>query len=81
MTSLLESFIPSGLRITERLPFKPLSDTFEGEQNSILYDNEKRLIELLLKNSEEAVSVIEVEIQEEIKGCNSTKKKDKKYRE
>ena len=75
MTSLLESFIPSGLRITERLPFKSLSDTFEGEQNSILYDNEKRLIELFLKNSEEAVSVIEVEIQEEIKGCDSTKKK------
>ena len=40
-----------------------------------MYDNEKRLIELFLKNSEEAVSVIEVEIQEEIKGCDSTKKK------
>ena len=72
---MLESFIPSGLRITERLPFKPLSDTFEGKYNSILYDKEKRLVELFLKNSEEAVSVVEIEIQEGIKGCDSTKKR------
>ena len=88
VTSLLEGFIPSGLRIKKRPAFKPVSDTFEGEWNSILYNTEKRLVELLLKESEDAVSVVEAEIQVEIERSDSTneilehlEKKHKEYKE
>ena len=80
--------IPSGLRIKKRPAFKPVSDTFEGEWNSIFYDTEKRLVELLLKESEEAVSVVEAEIQIEIERSDSTnqtaedlERKHKEYKE
>ena len=88
VTSLLEGFTPSGLRIKKRPVFKAVNDIFEGEWNSILYDTEKRLVELLLKKSEEAVSVIEAEIQVEIERSDSTneiledlEKKHKEYKE
>ena len=49
---------------------------------------EKRLVELLLKESEEALSVVEAEIQVEIERSDSTNeilehivKKDKEYKE
>ena len=70
--SLLEGFIPSGLRIKKRPAFKPVSYTFEGEWNSILYKTQKRLVELLLKESEEAVWVTEARIQVEIERSDST---------
>ena len=41
-TSLLECFIPSGLRIKKRPVFKPVSDTFVEEWNSVLYSEEKK---------------------------------------
>ena len=88
VTSLLEGFTPSGLRINKRPAFKAVSDTFEGEWNSIWYDTEKRLVELLLKESEEAVSVVEAEIHVEIERSDSTneiledlEKKHKEYKE
>ena len=81
MTSLLEGFTPSGLRIKKRPAFKAV-------RNSIFYDTEKRLVELLLKESEEAVSVVEAEIQVEIERSDSTneilkdlEKKHKDYKE
>ena len=87
MTSLLEGLIPSGLRITKRPAFTPVSDTFEVEWNSILYDTEKRLVELLLKESEGAISVVEAEIQVEIERSDCTneiledlEKKHKEYK-
>ena len=85
---MLESLTLSGLRIKKRPAFKPLSDTFKGEWNSILYDKGKRLVELLLKESEEAVSVVEAEIQVEIERSDSAneiledlEKKHKEYKE
>ena len=39
-----------------------------------MYDTEKRLVELLLKESEEAVSVVQAEIQVEIEQSDSTNK-------
>ena len=88
VTSLLEGFIPSGLSIKKRPVFQAVSDNFEREWNSILYDTSKRLVELLLKESEEAVSVFEAEIQVEIERSDSTseiledlQKKHKEYNE
>ena len=56
MISLLKSFIPSGLRIKKRPAF--LCYAFEGEWSSVMYDMEKRLVELLLKESEEDASIM-----------------------
>ena len=81
VTSLLDGFTPSGLRIKKHPAFKAV-------RNSIFYDTEKRLVELLLKESEEAVSVVEEEIQVEIERSDSTneilkdlEKKHKEYKE
>ena len=41
VTCLLEGFIPFGLRVKKCPAFKPVSDTFEGEWNSILNDTKK----------------------------------------
>ena len=88
VTSLLEGLIPFGLRIKKCLAFKFVSDTFEGKWNSILYDMEKRLVELLFRESEEVVLVVEAEIQVEIGWSDSTneilddlEKKHKEYKE
>ena len=88
VTNLLEGLMPSGLRIKKRPAFKPVSDTFEGKWNSVLYNTEKRLVELLLKESEEAASVVEAEIHVEIERSDSTneiledlEKKHKEYKE
>ena len=55
MTSLLEGFIPSDWRFKKGSAFKPVSNTFEGEWNSILYNTEKKIVELLCKESEKTV--------------------------
>ena len=51
VTSLLEGFIPKGLRIKKRSAFEAVTDHFENQWNSILYDTEKRMVKLLLKES------------------------------
>ena len=66
---MLECFIPSGLRIKKHPAFKPVSDTFVEEWNSVLYSEEKGIVELLLKESEKAISVVEAEIQVEIQAA------------
>ena len=43
VTSLLEGFIPKGLRIKKRPAFEPVTDHFESQWNSILYDTEKKI--------------------------------------
>ena len=62
----------------------PVSNAFEGEWNSALYYVVKKFVELLLKESEEAVSVLETEIILEIKRSDSTNKildLEKKHKE
>ena len=81
---MLESFILSGLRIKKRPASTPVSNAFEGEWNSDLYYVVKKFVELLLKESEEAVSVLETEIILEIKRSDSTNKildLEKKHKE
>ena len=64
--SLLKSFIPNGLRIRKRPAFEAVIDHFENQWNSILYDTEKRLVELLLKESENVFAKIATEIEIEL---------------
>ena len=66
VTSLLEGFIPKGLRIKKRPAFAAVTDHFENQWNSILYDTEKRLVKLLLKESENVIAKIDAEIEIEL---------------
>ena len=56
LTSLLKGLIPSGLKINKRPAFEVVTDEFENQWNSVLYDAEKRLVKLLLKESESVVT-------------------------
>ena len=58
------------------LVIKLVSNTFEGEWNSILYNTstEKKLVKLLFKESEKAVLVLEAEIQVRIERSDSANK-------
>ena len=50
-----------------------MTDHFESQWNSILYDTEKRLVELLLKESENVIAKIDNEIEIELqKGGQSS---------
>ena len=43
-----------------------MTDHFENQWNSILYDTEKRLVKLLLKESENVIAKIDAEIEIEL---------------
>ena len=43
-----------------------MTDHFENQWNSILYDTEKRLVKLLLKESENVIAKIDTEIEIEL---------------
>ena len=62
-TSLLEGLTPSGLRIKKRPAINSISDTFEKQWNFVLYDAEKKLVQLLLKESEHIISKIKIQIE------------------
>ena len=63
---MLPTFIPKGLRIKKRPAFEAATDHFENQWNSILYDTEKRLVKLLLKESENVIAKIDTEIEIEL---------------
>ena len=63
VASLLEGFIPKGLRIKKPPAFAAVTDHFENQWNSILYDTGKRLVKLLLKQSENVIAKIDTEIE------------------
>ena len=65
-TSLLEGLTPSGLQIKKRPAINSISGTFEEQWNFFLYDAEKKLVQLLLKESERIVNEIEIQIEIEI---------------
>ena len=56
--SLLEGLIPSGLKINKHPAFESVTDDFENQWNSVLYDAEKRLVKLLLKESKNVVAKV-----------------------
>ena len=65
-TSLLEGLTPSGFRIKKCLVMNAIFDTFKEQWNFVLYDTEKKLVQLLLKESEPIVNKIEIKIEIEI---------------
>ena len=64
--------IPSGLKINKRQVFESVIDYFENQWNSVLYDVEKRLVKLLLKESENVVAKVQSKIELEILDSETT---------
>ena len=60
--SLLEELTPSGLQIKKCPAINVISDTFEEQWNFVFYDAKKKLVQLLLKESECIVNEIETQI-------------------
>ena len=78
--SLEEGFIPSGLKIKKKPAFQPVSEDFEAKWNSILYNAERNIVELLLYEAEKVIAKIQVEIQAEVNEKNP-EKSERKYAE
>ena len=71
--SLEEGIIPSELKIKKKPAFQPVSEDFEVKWNSILYNAERNIVELLLYEAEKVIAKIQVEIQEEVNEQNPEK--------
>ena len=75
-----EVIIPSGLKIKKKPAFQPVSEDFEAKWNSILYNAERNIVELLLYEAEKVIAKIQVEIQAEVNEKNP-EKFERKYAE
>ena len=60
------------MKINKCLAFESVTNDFENQWNSVLYDAEKRLVELLLKESGNVVAKVQSEIELEILDSEST---------
>ena len=65
-TSLRDGIIPPGLRIKKEPAFVPITDDFHNQWQSVLYDAEKRLVKLLLTESEKVITSIELEFDQQL---------------
>ena len=87
LESLKRGIIPSGLKINKQPAIIPVSDDFNNKWNIILQNAEKKLVEVLLAESEKIIDTLEIQIGEEIKqvhpGNVAEKRKliDKNYKE
>ena len=64
--SLQNGVIPPGLRIKKQPAFMPTTEDFYIKWDSILYDAERKLVELLLVESEKVVAKIEIGINNQL---------------
>ena len=58
--------IPFGLRIMKLPAIKPISEDFSNQWNSVLYDSEKRLVQLLLAETQKVVEKTQIEFNEKL---------------
>lgn len=72
LTSLYVGLIPSGLKFNKCTAFKSVTNEFEGQWNSILYNAEKRLVKLSLKDSKNVFANVQIEIELEILDSEKT---------
>ena len=68
-----EGIIPSVLRIKKAPTFQSVSEDSEVKWNSILYNAERNIVELLLYEAEMVIAKVQVEIQEEVNEKNPEK--------
>ena len=60
---MLGGLILSGTKINKRPALESVTDEIEGQWNSLLHDAEKRLVKLLLKESENIVAKVQSETE------------------
>ena len=81
--SLSEGVIPTGLKLKKKPAINYISDGFEVQWNNVLYDAEKRLVELLLSDSEILIDKTQREVNEVIISIydgNLEEKRDELYK-
>ena len=61
-----KQIIPFGLRVKKLPAIKPISENFSSQQNSVLYDSEKHLVQLLLAEMGNVVEKTQTEFNEEL---------------
>ena len=64
--ALEKQVIPFGLRIKKLPAIKPVSENFSNQCNSVLYDSEKRLVQLLLSERQKVVGKTQIEFNKEL---------------
>ena len=62
--ALQKQIIPFGLRIKKLPAIKPISEDFRNQWNSVLYGSEKRLVQLLLVETQNVVEKTQIEFNE-----------------
>ena len=81
--SLYDGVIPTGLRLKIKPAINYISDGFEVQWDNVLYDAEKRLVELLLSESEILIDKTQRQMNEVIISIydgNFEKKRDELYK-
>ena len=81
--SLSEGVIPIGLKLKKKPAIDYISDGFEVQWNNVLYDAEKRLVKLLLSESEILIDKTQREVNEiiiSIYDGNLEEKRDELYK-
>ena len=81
--SLREGVIPTSLKLKKKPAINYISDGFEVQWNNVLYDAEKRLVELLLSKSEILIGKTQREVNEiiiSIYDGNLEEKRDELYK-
>ena len=61
-----QQIIPFGLRINKAPAIQPISEDFYDQWNTILYDSEKRLVRLLLEETQKVVEETRTEFNENL---------------
>ena len=64
--ALKKQIIPFGLRIKKLPAIKTISEDFRNQWNSVLYDREKHLIQLLLAETQKVVEKTQIEFNEKL---------------
>ena len=64
--ALKKQIIPFGLRIKKLPAIKTISEDFRNQWNSVLYDSEKHLIQLLLAETQKVVEKTQIEFNEKL---------------
>ena len=67
LQSMQYNIIPSGLQLKIKLSFNAVSDNFNEKLKTVIFDAEKKLVKLLLIESEKVTSELEIETNQKIK--------------
>ena len=80
--SLLEGIVPTGLKLNKHPTFQPVSPDFDLNWNNVLYDAEKKLVELLLEESKKVITKIYtgIAIEMEMKYPETTQEEREKIK-